>query len=175
MRAYALAGVALAVLGLGLFGLAGALDVSLLSDASAGLGRAGLGAALASFALLAGDAVLPVPASALMLLDGALFGPLAGALPSLAGAEAAALLGWAIGHRGGAPLRRAVRPAAAAGVDAFVRRDGALAIVLTRPVPVLAETAAIRYVGIVAARARSRSAARRAVPAGPRGPARAPS
>jgi uncharacterized membrane protein YdjX (TVP38/TMEM64 family) len=97
----------------------------------------------ASFALLAGDVLLPVPSSAVMLLNGSLFGPVGGAALSLAGSEAAALLGWAIGRRGGPLLRRVVSPAARDRAEALVRERGAMAIVLTRPIPVVAETAAI--------------------------------
>ncbi len=143
MRAYAFAALTIAAVLLALFGIAQALDVPLLGDESPDLGAAGPGAAVAAFALLATDVLLPVPSSAVMLLNGALFGPLGGALLSLAGAEAAALLGWAIGRRGGGLLERAASPAARARVAAFVARRGALAIVVTRPVPVVAETAAI--------------------------------
>src|SRR4051794_15661141 len=96
---------------LALFGLAHALGVPVLSDESPDLGPAGVGAAAASFALLVADVVLPVPSSGVMVADGALFGPVAGAALSLAGSEAAALAGYAIGRRGGALLERAVPPA----------------------------------------------------------------
>ncbi|CAA9474467.1 MAG: hypothetical protein AVDCRST_MAG67-427 [uncultured Solirubrobacteraceae bacterium] len=143
MRAYVLAALAISAVLLSLFGIAHALGVPLLSDASPGLGAAGPGAAAASFALLATDVLLPVPSSALMLLNGALFGWLGGTLLSLAGSEAAALLAWAIGRRGGRLLERGEQAGARARADAFVRRRGALAIIVTRPVPVLAETTAI--------------------------------
>jgi uncharacterized membrane protein YdjX (TVP38/TMEM64 family) len=119
------------------------LEIPLLGDESPQLGAAGPGAAAAAFALLAGDVVLPVPSSALMLLNGALFGPVGGALLSLAASEAAALLGWAIGRRGGRLLDRAVAPEARARVAELVAARGAVAIVVTRPVPIVAETAVI--------------------------------
>ncbi|MEA2231216.1 MAG: hypothetical protein QOD83_1032 [Solirubrobacteraceae bacterium] len=143
MKTYALAVAAICVAMLALFGIAQLLDLPLLSSESPNLGTAGPGAAAASFALLAGDVLLPVPSSALMLLNGSLFGPIGGAALSLAGSEAAALLGWAIGRRGGPLLERVVSPAARDRAQALVRDRGALAIVLTRPIPVVAETAAI--------------------------------
>lgn len=143
MRAYMPAALAIGAVLLALFGIAQALGVPLLSDEYPELGAAGPGAAAASFALLTTDVLLPVPSSALMLLNGTLFGWLGGALLSLAGSEAAAVLGWAIGRRGGRLLERTVQPDARARADAFVRRRGALAIVVTRPVPILAETTAI--------------------------------
>ena len=143
MRIYVIAAAGIAALLLALFGVAHLLDLPVLTDTSPHLGDAGPGAAAASFALLAADVVLPVPSSALMLLNGALFGPFGGMLLSLAGSEAAALLGWAIGRGGGGLLDRAVSPASRARVEAFVRERGALAVVVTRPVPVVGETAAI--------------------------------
>ncbi|MEA2183138.1 MAG: hypothetical protein QOF69_2323 [Solirubrobacteraceae bacterium] len=143
MKTYALAVAAICVAMLALFGIAQVLDLPLLSSESPNLGTAGPGAAAASFALRAGDVLLPVPSSALMLLNGSLFGPIGGAALSLAGSEAAALLGWAIGRCGGPFLKRVVSPAARDRAEALVRDRGALAIVLTRPIPVVAETAAI--------------------------------
>ena len=78
-----------------------------------------------------------------MILDGSLFGPVGGALLSFAGSEAAALLGFAIGRRGGPALARSSSPAARARAERMVAQHGAIAIVVTRPVPVVAETAAL--------------------------------
>jgi uncharacterized membrane protein YdjX (TVP38/TMEM64 family) len=142
-RGYAIAAAALGAVMLALFGLAHALGAPVLTDASPDLGAAGPGAAGASFALLAFDVVLPVPASAVMTANGALFGPLGGALLSLAGAEAAALLGFAIGRRGGVLLDRVVSPDQRARAAPALEQPGMLAIALTRPVPVVAETTAI--------------------------------
>lgn len=143
MKPYALAAVGIAALLLALYALAQLLEVPLLSEESPRLGGAGLGAGAASFALLAGDVVLPVPSSALMFLNGSLFGPAAGAVLSLLGSEAAALLGYAIGRRGGRALERYVSPAARERAGRLVERRGAIAIVVTRPVPIIAETVAI--------------------------------
>ena len=143
MRRYLLAALFVCALLLALFGLAQLLEIPLLSDESPDLGGAGPGAAAASLALLAGDVLLPVPSSALMILNGSLFGAVGGALLSFAGSEAAALLGFAIGRRGGPALERFVSPAARERAERMVRERGALAIVVTRPIPVVAETAAI--------------------------------
>ena len=143
MKYYALAALVIGTLLLALFGLAQLLEVPLLSEESPELGGAGVGAGGASFALLAGDVVLPVPSSALMILNGSLFGPAGGTMLSLAGSEAAALLGFAIGRRGGPVLARFASPAAREQVTQMMARRGALAIVVTRPVPVIAETATI--------------------------------
>lgn len=143
LKPYAWAAVGVVAVLLALLGIAEALDVPLFSEESPDLGDAGPAAAAAAFALLTVDVLLPVPSSALMLLDGALFGPVGGALLSLAGSEAAALLGWMIGRRGGRLLDRAVSPAARERAGAFVDERGPLAIVVTRPIPVIAEATAI--------------------------------
>jgi uncharacterized membrane protein YdjX (TVP38/TMEM64 family) len=143
LRGYVAVGVLLCALMLALFGLAQLLDVPLLSDESPDLGGAGAATAAASFALLAGDVVLPVPSSAVMLANGLLFGWAAGAALSLGGSVAAALLGGIIGRRGGALLERLVPTARQVTINRALERRGTLAIILTRPVPIVAETAAI--------------------------------
>jgi len=143
VKRYAIAAALICALMLVLFGVAELLAVPLLTDDSPDLGEAGAGAALASLALLAVDVVLPVPSSGVMVANGALFGPLAGALLSLAGSELAALLGYAIGRRGGALLDRLVPPADRERAAALLHERGTVMIVATRPVPVVAETTAI--------------------------------
>jgi uncharacterized membrane protein YdjX (TVP38/TMEM64 family) len=143
VKRYAAVAALICALMLALLGLAELLALPLLSDDSPDLGEAGAGAAAAGFALLAGDVVLPVPSSGVMVANGALFGAVAGAFLSLAGSEAAALLGYAIGRRGGALLDRDVRPADQARAASLLEDRGVIAIVATRPVPVLAETTAI--------------------------------
>jgi uncharacterized membrane protein YdjX (TVP38/TMEM64 family) len=142
-RGYAIAAAALAVLMLVLFGLAHALGAPVLTEAQPDLGAAGPGTAAASFGLLAFDVVLPVPASAVMTLNGALFGPAGGALLSLAGSQTAAVLGFALGRRGGPLLDRLVSPEQRARAAPALQQPGMLAVALTRPVPVVAETTAI--------------------------------
>ena len=143
MRGYAVAAGVLAGAMLALFGLAQLLGVPVLSDESPDLGAAGAGAGAASVALLTADVVLPVPSSAVMIANGVLFGWLAGAALSLTGSVAAALLGGAIGRRGGPLLERLVAPQSRARMARRIEQHGALVIVVTRPVPIVAETAAI--------------------------------
>ena len=143
MRGYAVAACVLAGAMLALFGLAQLLELPLLSDESPDLGGASAGAAAASVALLAADVLLPVPSSAVMIANGALFGWPAGAALSLTGSVGAALLGGAIGRRGGPLLERLVAPDARERVARAIAQRGALVIVVTRPVPIVAETAAI--------------------------------
>jgi uncharacterized membrane protein YdjX (TVP38/TMEM64 family) len=92
---------------------------------------------------LIADVFLPVPSSVVMIAHGALFGVVWGSVLSLAGSIGAAALGFAVGRRGAGALERLVSPAEKARADELLARWGGLAIVVTRPIPLLAETTAI--------------------------------
>lgn len=104
-------------------------------------GKSRIAAAATSAALLAVDLFLPVPASLVMTFNGTLFSVLPGAAVSLTGLLGGALLGYALTRRFG---RRLVRWIAGeegvAAVAPFFARHAILAIVITRPVPLVAET-----------------------------------
>lgn len=125
------------------FLLVEALGAPLLTDPSPWLERGGLAAALVGVGLLVADVVLPVPSSLVIVAHGALFGVAVGTLLSLLGSVGAALLGFAVGRRGGPLLSRLVSTEERERADRLLTRWGALAIVVTRPVPLLAETTAI--------------------------------
>jgi uncharacterized membrane protein YdjX (TVP38/TMEM64 family) len=99
--------------------------------------------ALLAVALLTVDAVLPVPASLVMVASGALYGTAPGALLALLGRVLMALAGYAIGQRGGPLVARLVPPDGRDRADGLLRRWAVLAIVVTRPVPLFAETVTI--------------------------------
>ncbi len=126
-----------------LFLLVEALDVPLLTDPAPWLEGAGVVAALLGVGLLVVDVALPVPSSLVMIAHGALFGVVVGTLLSLVGSLGVALLGFALGRHGGRLLERLVSPAEWAQADRLLHRWGALAIVVSRPVPLLAETVAV--------------------------------
>ena len=143
MRAYLVATLGVALL-IGLVALAvERLGLPLLDDPSGWLGAGGAPAALLGLALLVLDVALPVPSSLVMLAHGALFGVLVGTLLSLVGSVGAALLGFWVGRRGGPLLARLAPDEQRARAAEWLVRWGPLAIVATRPVPVLAETTAI--------------------------------
>lgn len=98
---------------------------------------------LLSVLLLTADVLLPVPASIIMLSNGVVFGSLVGALLSLLGATGSALLGFAIGRAGGPLLARITRDADLERAHAFFARWGALAVLMSRPLPILSETVAL--------------------------------
>ena len=139
-------GLAVAAFSIAGFALAGAFDVGVLVDPRPAMG-AGWAAAAVGVWLLVADVVAPVPSSLVMLAHGALFGAGPGAVLSLAGRTGNAVVAVLLGRRaaraldGGEP-----EPPAEAELgrsEALLRRWGLPAIVLTRPVPVLAESTTV--------------------------------
>jgi uncharacterized membrane protein YdjX (TVP38/TMEM64 family) len=126
-----------------LFALVEALEIPLLTNPSASLVGLGALAAPVGVGLLVADVVLPVPSSLVMIAHGALFGVTLGTLLSLAGTLGAGLFGFGLGRRGGPLLNRLVSAEERARANDLLDRWGAMAVVATRPVPVLAETVAI--------------------------------
>src|SRR5918997_156129 len=126
-----------------LFLLSEALGIPLLTDPTPVLERGGMLGALVGVGLLVVDVTLPVPSSLVMVTHGALFGVAIGTLLSLVGSTGAALAGFAIGRRGGALLPRLVSANDREWANRLLTRWGMLAIIVTRPVPLLAETTAI--------------------------------
>ena len=141
-RYWVAAGSVLAVFLL-VFGIAEAAGIRLLDDPVAAMrARPGAAAAL-GLALLAADAALPVPASLVMMANGALFGVVIGALLSMAGSVGAAAVGFGIGRVGGPLLGRMLSDHEREQAERLLSRWGASAIAATRPVPLLAETVAV--------------------------------
>ena len=95
------------------------------------------------FGLLALDAVLPVPSSIVSTAAGVLLGFLRGAAVVWAGMMAGALVGYAIGVRASGLARRFVGDEGLRRAGSLVERYGNWAIVMCRPVPVLAEASVI--------------------------------
>ena len=143
MKRYLLTVVALIACFTMLFVIVEALGVPLLSDPTPWMRHGGVVAACIGVGLLIADVVLPVPSSIVMVAHGALFGVLWGTMLSLLGSVGAAVFGFGIGRRGGALLERVVTPAERARASGILARWGTLAIIVTRPVPLLAETVAI--------------------------------
>ena len=138
-RYWAVAGLALVGL-LILFLVVEALDVPLLTDPSPWLERGGPVAAMVGMLLLTVDVLLPVPSNVVMLTNGALFGVVAGTLLSLVGSLGAAVAAFWIGRRGGTILDAFVPATERRRADRLLARWGVAAIVVTRPLPLLAET-----------------------------------
>lgn len=144
MKRYWILAASLIAFFLATFGLMTAFHVSFLEDPTTWMNsRGGLWAALAGVALLISDVFLPVPSSLVMVAHGALFGVAIGSALSLLGSVGATVLGFWVGRRGGPLVARMVTEKEKARADAILKRWGALAVVITRPIPLLAETTAI--------------------------------
>lgn len=126
-----------------LFLVAEAAGLPLLEDPTPWLERGGWLAGAVGVFLLAVDVALPVPSNVVMIAHGALYGVVVGALLSLAGSMAAAAAAFWIGRRGGRLLALVVPADERARADAALSRWGALAIVVSRPLPLLAETVVV--------------------------------
>jgi uncharacterized membrane protein YdjX (TVP38/TMEM64 family) len=100
-------------------------------------------AASVGITLLIADVFLPVPSSLVMITNGAVFGVVLGTLLSLVGSLGAGLLGFFLGRWGGFLLARLVPPEERLQAERLLEKWGNLAIIVTRPVPLLAETTAI--------------------------------
>jgi uncharacterized membrane protein YdjX (TVP38/TMEM64 family) len=92
---------------------------------------------------LVADVALPVPSSMVMVAHGALFGVEVGTFLSLVGSTGATLAGLGIGRRSEPFIARLIKSEERARANRVFAQWGALAIVVTRPIPLLAETVAI--------------------------------
>ena len=93
--------------------------------------------------LLAADVLLPVPSSIVSTAAGVLLGFWRGAAVVFAGMTAGCLLGYAVGSRSSAVARRIIGEDGLVRAADLVRRYGDWALVVCRPVPVLAEASVI--------------------------------
>jgi uncharacterized membrane protein YdjX (TVP38/TMEM64 family) len=100
-------------------------------------------------ALLMADIVLPVPASLVSTVAGALLGVGTGFAASLAGMTLTCQVGYALGRWYGAPLaRRLISDEEMTRVSTQVNRRGIWAFAMLRPIPVLAE-ASVFWAGVM--------------------------
>ena len=117
------------------------LGVNLEPLVISSLERPGIAGAVVIIGLLAADVFLPVPSSIIMVLSGAAFGVVWGAIFALVGSVLGEWFGFELVRRYG---RRATRKLASDGelaeVNRFFERHGALAVIVTRPLPVVMET-----------------------------------
>ena len=117
------------------------LGIPMEARAREWLSNPGTSGAVVIVALLALDVFLPVPSSVIMVLSGALFGTVAGGLLALVGSVAGEWLGFELVRRYGRPM--AVTLIGEGDLTAFHRffdRHGVMAIVVTRPLPIVMET-----------------------------------
>lgn len=143
MRRYAIVLLSMILFLLALFFVVQWLQIPLLTDPRPWLKQGGLLAASISVGLLILDIFIPVPSSLVMISNGAIFGLFYGTLLSLIGGLGSALLGFAIGRRGSPYLARIVTAEERERAEALLSRWGLIAIIATRPIPLLAETVVI--------------------------------
>ena len=104
--------------------------------------RADFAAAAVAFVLLAGDPFLPTPSSVIATLLAARIGFVGGAMVNAAALSVACILGYALGRVGGWAMSRTGRRLPR-GFSDWVGRHGLIAVLLCRPVPVLAEASLV--------------------------------
>jgi len=120
-----------------------ALGIPLLVDPTNRFEEGGVAAAALGVGLLLVDVFIPVPSSIVMTAQGAIFGFGIGTLLGLLGSAGATLVGFAVGRRGSGAIQRYVGAGDQASTARLLGRWGTLAIIITRPLPILAETTAI--------------------------------
>ncbi|MBG0568417.1 VTT domain-containing protein [Actinoplanes aureus] len=136
LRIWMLVAVVVAML-LMVFLIVDLAGVPLVTDPRPVLGTVSVAAAAIGVGLLVADAVLPVPSSVVMVALGATFGLAAGAALALLGGLGGFAVGYVLGWRSRKLLvTGTTRPAG------LVRRWGLLAVVVSRPLPLVAETVA---------------------------------
>jgi len=138
-----IAGVAVAIIASKLL-LENVLGVRLEPLLEAWIVHAGAGSAVTVLALLGADLFLPIPSSLVMVLSGAAFGVWWGSALSLVGSIGGEWLGFELVRRYG--RRAAAKIVGDEEIDRMSRlftRHGAVAIAVTRALPVVMETMSV--------------------------------
>ncbi len=143
MKRHAFLAAGMAATFLASFALVAALDPPWLMRPGPWFAGGGALAALLGIGLLVADVLLPVPSSLVMVTHGALFGAAGGTLVSLFGVTAGAVLAFRLGRGGSARLQRFIPADERRRADRLMDEWGDLAVIVTRPVPILAETVAL--------------------------------
>jgi len=99
--------------------------------------------AAAEIGVLAADILLPVPSSLVATLGGASLGLAAGTACGWLGMTLGSMAGWLLGRIAGSRGLAGVEASTRETLVAQERRFGPLVVVVTRPLPILAEAAAI--------------------------------
>ncbi|MDI6717072.1 MAG: VTT domain-containing protein [Actinomycetota bacterium] len=128
---------------LAIFWVFESLNIPIIKNPTPWLNQGGLIAAALGISLLTADVVLPIPSSLIMITNGLLFGVIVGTIVSMIGTLGAFWLGFGIGRHGGWLIWKTTSEDERNRAYRIMDRWGTLAIALTRPMPILAETTAI--------------------------------
>ncbi|HAR64732.1 MAG TPA: hypothetical protein DCR55_00745 [Lentisphaeria bacterium] len=139
MRWFAAFALVSLLLLLGLFALAELLQIPVLTPGNFVLPTEPVPVACAIVGLLVLDVVLPVPSGLVMLAAGHQFGVLVGTSLVCLGALLGAVFAWELGRLGGRRLEKVVTVQERKKITRALNRWGMLFIVVTRPVPLVAE------------------------------------
>jgi uncharacterized membrane protein YdjX (TVP38/TMEM64 family) len=143
MKRYGSIFAGLVVVLLLLLALTAMLDIDVLNDPEPWMRERSGGVALVGVGLLLADVVFPVPSSFVMTAHGRLFGPVLGTLLSLAGSIGLTMVSYSIGLAGGRWMKRVVPETERAAVERVLGRWGVGVIIVTRPLPLFAESVAV--------------------------------
>lgn len=143
MKRYAMVATVIATLVLISFLVVQALDIPILVDPSDNIGTGGWVAGLLGAGLLLADVFIPIPSSVIMIAHGAAFGVLGGFLLSLGASIGGAMIGWWLGNKGSVWMDRIVSPAEKRQANEFILKYGMMAIIISRLIPIIAETVAV--------------------------------
>ena len=103
-------------------------------------------AALLIVGLLSTDVLLPIPSSALSTLGGDVLGFWAGTIASFVGLMLGAVIGFGLARLVGRPLlHRMTGPDDLERIDRLSEHLGATVLIVTRPLPILAEAAVLFF------------------------------
>lgn len=143
MSRYALLVLSLILFFLAAFLVAAALEVPLFTGTEWIQEHAWTSAVVILNGLLIGDVLLPIPSSLLMVANGALLGTVGGAVATIVSTVLGGALAFWLGRRGAPWLLARISERERARADRFFSRWGAMAVLVSRPVPIIAETIAI--------------------------------
>lgn len=99
--------------------------------------------AVLSVLLLGIDVILPIPSSFVMVSNGVLFGFIGGGILSILGGLMSSMIGYFIGSKGNELARKFSSQTEEAKARTFLEKYGSIAIIASRPIPVLAESVSI--------------------------------
>lgn len=143
MKGYASIFIGIVVVLLLLFALTATLDIDIFNDPEPWMRERSGEVAFVGVGLLLADVLFPVPSSFVMTAHGRLFGPVLGTLLSLAGSIGLTMLSYSIGRAGGRWMTRVAPEAERDRVERVLGRWGVALIIMTRPLPLLAESVAV--------------------------------